>query len=84
MGAIEASSVFSSLKARLAADQTALGVLISMPSVHTTQVLASAGFDWLFIDMEHGPVDIQSAHAMITATQPRSASLEAVTGSSLV
>jgi 4-hydroxy-2-oxoheptanedioate aldolase len=39
-----------------------------MPSVQTTQVLAHAGFDWLFMDMEHGPIDIASLHAMITAT----------------
>ena len=40
-----------------------------MPSVPTVQVLAAAGFDWLFIDMEHGPIDIASAHAMIAATR---------------
>lgn len=57
------------LRARLATNEPAIGVLITMPSVHTTQVLAHAGFDWLFVDMEHGPIDIQSAHAIITATQ---------------
>lgn len=56
------------LKARLDADKPSVGVIISMPSVHTTQVLAGCGFDWLFIDMEHGPIGIESAHAMITAT----------------
>jgi 4-hydroxy-2-oxoheptanedioate aldolase len=56
------------LKARLAAGKPAVGLLVSMPSVHATQVLAAAGFDWLFFDMEHGPIGIESAHAMITAT----------------
>jgi 4-hydroxy-2-oxoheptanedioate aldolase len=56
------------LKARLAAGKPAVGLLVSMPSVHVTQVLAAAGFDWLFFDMEHGPIGIESAHAMITAT----------------
>jgi 4-hydroxy-2-oxoheptanedioate aldolase len=56
------------LKGRLAADRPCIGITISMPSVHTTQVLAACGFDWLFLDMEHGPIDIESAHAMITAT----------------
>ena len=28
----------------------------------------SAGVDWLIIDMEHGPIDNSSAHAMIIAT----------------
>ena len=56
------------LKARLAADKPAIGITVSMPSVHVTQVLATCGFDWLFLDMEHGPIGIESAHAMITAT----------------
>jgi 4-hydroxy-2-oxoheptanedioate aldolase len=56
------------LKARLVAGKSAVGLLVSMPSVHATQVLAAAGFDWLFFDMEHGPIGIESAHAMITAT----------------
>jgi 4-hydroxy-2-oxoheptanedioate aldolase len=56
------------LKARLAANRPCVGITISMPSVHTTQVLAACGFDWLFLDMEHGPIGIEAVHAMITAT----------------
>ena len=56
------------LKARLAANQPCVGMTISMPSVHTTQVLAACGFDWLFLDMEHGPIGIESVHAMIAVT----------------
>ena len=56
------------LKARLDAGKPAIGITISMPSVHVTQVLATCGFDWLFLDMEHGPIGIESVHAMITAT----------------
>jgi 4-hydroxy-2-oxoheptanedioate aldolase len=56
------------LKARLAAGKPAIGITVSMPSVHVTQVLATCGFDWLFLDMEHGPIGIEAAHAMITAT----------------
>jgi 4-hydroxy-2-oxoheptanedioate aldolase len=59
----------NSLKARFAADQPSVGILVTMPSVHMVQVLAGCGFDWLFIDMEHGPIGIESAHAMITATK---------------
>ena len=63
-----ATGVLNPLKARLDAGQAGIGVLVSMPSVPTVQILATAGFDWLFIDMEHGPIDVASAHAMITAT----------------
>ena len=61
-------SSINPLKARLSEDKPSIGMLVSMPSIHTTQVLAACGFDWLFIDMEHGPIGIESAHAMITAT----------------
>ncbi len=40
-----------------------------MPSVHLVQTLAAAGLDWMFLDMEHGPIDFQATHAMIAATQ---------------
>lgn len=56
------------LKGRLQAGKPVFGVLVTMPSVQTIQILARAGFDWLLIDMEHGPIDIASAHAMIAAT----------------
>lgn len=49
-------------------DKAAFGVVVTMPSVQTMQVLAHAGFDWLLIDMEHGPIDLASAHALIVAT----------------
>jgi 4-hydroxy-2-oxoheptanedioate aldolase len=30
--------------------------------------MARAGLDWVLIDMEHGPIDTNTAHAMIAAT----------------
>ena len=46
----------------------ALGVLVTMPSIQVVQVLAHAGFDFLLIDLEHGPIDPATAHAMVVAT----------------
>src|SRR4029450_14042687 len=66
--AAPANTGINPLKPRLAAGTPAVGLLVSMRSVHIAQVLAAAGFDWLFFDMEHGPIGIESAHAMITAT----------------
>jgi 4-hydroxy-2-oxoheptanedioate aldolase len=57
------------LKQRLAEGRPAFGVLISMPSPQLAQTLAACGLDWLFIDMEHGPIDFADAHALIAATQ---------------
>ncbi len=47
----------------------ALGAVISLPCAPVAQVLAQAGFDWLWIDMEHGPINLETAHGMIQATQ---------------
>ena len=49
------------LKALWRADKPALGILLTAPSVQVTQVLARAGFDWLLVDMEHGPIDLATA-----------------------
>lgn len=57
------------LKALWQADRPALGILLTAPSVQVTQLLARAGFDWLLVDLEHGPIDPATAHAMIAATQ---------------
>jgi 4-hydroxy-2-oxoheptanedioate aldolase len=56
------------LKARWRSGETTYGVLVTMPSVPMMQLLARAGFDWLIVDLEHGPIDIETAHAMIAAT----------------
>ena len=47
--------------------QVCAGVLTSMPSTNMAQMLSNSGFDWLFIDMEHGAIDIASCYNMITA-----------------
>ena len=56
------------LRERLNQGKVCAGILTSMPSVNMAQTLSNSGFDWLFIDMEHGPIDIASCHHMITAT----------------
>ena len=56
------------LRAMLAAGEPSFGLIATIPSIQSVQALASAGVDWLIIDMEHGPIDISSAHAMIVAT----------------
>jgi len=45
-----------------------LGAIATVPSVQTVQVMARSGLDWIIIDMEHSPIDLAAAHAMIAAT----------------
>ena len=35
--------------------------------------MSSCGFDWLFIDLEHGALDIRGAQSLMQAAQPNSA-----------
>ena len=44
------------------------GAIATIPSIQTVQIMGRSGIDWIIIDLEHGPIDLGSAHAMITAT----------------
>ena len=44
------------------------GAIATIPSIQTVQIMARSGLDWIVVDLEHGPIDLGSAHAMITAT----------------
>ena len=45
--------------------QTVLGV--TTPSPQLARMLALSGFDGIMVDMEHGPIDVQTCFNMITA-----------------
>ncbi|MDB5510944.1 MAG: putative aldolase [Enterovirga sp.] len=47
--------------------RTAFGVIATIPSPAVARLLATGGLDWLIVDLEHGPIDHPSAHAMILA-----------------
>lgn len=51
-----------------AAGGCAFGAIGTIPSVQSVQVPARSGLDFVIVDMEHGPIDAQAAHAMIAAT----------------
>jgi 4-hydroxy-2-oxoheptanedioate aldolase len=46
------------LKSRLDAGERLLGVLLRMPAEELVEMCAVAGFDFVLIDGEHGPVDL--------------------------
>ncbi len=47
-------------KKNLAANQRQIGLFLGLGEAYIAEVLATAGFDWLLIDGEHGPNDIRS------------------------
>ena len=69
----ESPNRLNRLKDLWGAGKPSFGVIVTIPSIQVIQIFAHAGFDWFIIDMEHGPIDLPSAHAMIVATAGTSA-----------
>lgn len=67
--ALQRGGQLNRLKSLWREDRTALGVLATIPSVATVQIIARSGVDFILIDMEHGPISPESVHAMIAATR---------------
>lgn len=57
-------------KAALKAGKPQIGLWLSMASPYMAEVSATAGFDWLLIDGEHSPNDLQTTLAALQAIAP--------------
>jgi 4-hydroxy-2-oxoheptanedioate aldolase len=54
-------------KEAIKAGQSQIGLWLSIPSAFTAEICATAGFDWLLLDGEHTPNDIQTVLAQVQA-----------------
>ncbi|MBU6483962.1 MAG: 4-hydroxy-2-oxo-heptane-1,7-dioate aldolase [Betaproteobacteria bacterium] len=54
-------------KRALAAGQSQIGLWCSLSSHYAIEAVAGAGFDWLLLDMEHSPNDLESLVAQLQA-----------------
>ena len=52
---------------RLRSKEVLIGTLVSLPSPEVCELLANVGYDWLFIDAEHGAFNPQQAQTMLQA-----------------
>src|SRR3954447_21747031 len=43
------------------------GAIATIPSIQTVRIMAQS-LDWIIVDLEHGPIDLGTAYAMIVAT----------------
>jgi 2-dehydro-3-deoxyglucarate aldolase len=43
------------------------GTLVSLPVPEITEILVDAGYDWLFIDMEHAPLEVRDVQRILQA-----------------
>src|SRR5581483_1214737 len=57
------------VRARLAAGMPVFGVTITTPSVEAAAHLATLGFHFLWIEMEHSPVTLETLRLMVLATR---------------
>ena len=57
------------LKRKLVSGQTVVGSFIYVPSSKLTEIVGLLGFDFVVIDMEHGPIDASIAEDMVRAAE---------------
>jgi 2-dehydro-3-deoxyglucarate aldolase len=58
-------------RSRLAAGERLLGTMVTLPTPATAEILVDVGFDWLFIDGEHGPFDMADILVILQAVGDR-------------
>ena len=65
----------SHFKERLCApDSRLLGMFVKFPTMETIEILASAGLDFVIIDMEHAPLSIDVVYRMVVTAELAGAS----------
>ena len=60
----------NTFKAALKSGQSPIGLWVGLASTNATEALAGCGFDWLLLDCEHAPNNVQSALEQLRATAP--------------
>ena len=61
-------------KARLKAGENQFGLWLGLPDATAAEIVAGANFDWLLIDGEHAPFDLQTILNVLRALEPYSVS----------
>ena len=56
-----------SFRRRLLEGRPLIGALLQIPLPEVAELFAEAGYDWLFIDLEHSPMDARAALNLLTA-----------------
>jgi 4-hydroxy-2-oxoheptanedioate aldolase len=60
----------NAFKRALKAGRTQIGLWSSLSSNYTVEIIAGAGFDWILLDMEHSPNDLESLLTQLQAAAP--------------
>jgi 4-hydroxy-2-oxoheptanedioate aldolase len=62
----------NAFKRALKAGKTQIGLWSSLSSNYTVEVIAGAGYDWILLDCEHSPNDLESLLSQLQAAAPYS------------
>jgi len=52
------------VKAKIRAGEAAFGTICALPSPEVVEIIGVAGYDCVLIDLEHGPLDVETVQAM--------------------
>lgn len=63
--------MFHEFRTRLLRNERLLGTMVTCPSPAGAEILATAGFDWLFIDAEHGPLETRDIQSILQTVGDR-------------
>jgi len=60
-------------RARLKRREKLIGTMVTLASASSAEVLASLGFDWLFVDAEHGPLETRELLGILQSVGDKAA-----------
>jgi 2-keto-3-deoxy-L-rhamnonate aldolase RhmA len=63
------------VRKKLQAGETVLGVTITTPGIEAAALVATLGFDFLWVEMEHSPATLETLRAIVLATRALPASV---------
>lgn len=66
---------FAKFKDKIKSGKTQIGTIVSLSPPAVTECLSNLGYDWLWIDLEHSPLSLEQAQAMLSAKAPECAGL---------
>ena len=58
-------------RTRLQSGDTLVGTMVTMPDPASAEILAGCGFDWLFVDAEHGALGVSQILSILRAVDDR-------------
>ena len=60
-----------SFKNKLIQNNLLIGTIITLPAPEIAEIFCSAGFDWLFVDLEHSAMSIKDVQVILQAAAPQ-------------